>query len=105
MNDSIDMYIAKTQRQLAFLLIWALILLVGIVCAVLLAPKLSINSEITGLLIQVVTGVLGLAGVAIGYFFARHRPPTAADEGNPPTAVAGLPTDPLVQTKPPEKSK
>jgi flagellar basal body-associated protein FliL len=101
MNE-MDLFIAKTQRQLAFLLIWILVLLVLIVCVVLLIPTLHINSEITGLLIQVVTGVLALAGTAVGYFFARHRPPTAADGDNTPPNGAAGPSAPLVI---PEKPK
>lgn len=81
MND-FDLYIAKTQARLAFFLIIILVLLSFGVVSILLLPKVSINQEIVGLVVQVVTGVLGLAGSAVAYFFARHRPPTAGDEDN-----------------------
>jgi hypothetical protein len=81
MNE-FDLYIAKTQARLAFFLIIILVLLSFGVVSILLLPRTTINQEIIGLVVQVVTGVLGLAGSAVAYFFARHRPPTAGDEDN-----------------------
>lgn len=79
MND-MDMYIARTQARLAFFLVIILVILtVGVGGMLLLTAH--VNQEITGLVVQVVTGVLALCGTAIGYFFARHRPPTKGDEG------------------------
>jgi hypothetical protein len=113
-----DLYIAKTQARLAFFLIIILVLLSFGVVGILLLPKVNVNQEIIGLVVQVVTGVLGLAGSAVAYFFARHRPPTASDEDNssPKIVTATVENDsgskasvtsapaPLVPT-PPEKSK
>jgi hypothetical protein len=79
MND-MDMYIAKTQARLAFFLITILVVLTLGVGLVLLVAQ-HIDQTISGLITQVVTGVLALCGIAVGYFFARHRPPTKADEG------------------------
>lgn len=94
MND-FDLYIAKTQARLAFFLVIILVLLSFGVVGILLLPKITINQEIVGLVVQVVTGVLGLAGSAVAYFFARHRPPTAGDEdsGAPKTVTATVKND------------
>jgi zinc transporter ZupT len=79
MND-MDLFIARTQARLAFFLVIILVVLTVGVGGILLFA-VHINSEITGLVVQVVTGVLALCGTAIGYFFARHRPQTKGDEG------------------------
>lgn len=70
----LDMFLARTQRQLAFFLLIVLVLLVLAVLAVLLIPKIQVNQTATNLLVQVVTGVLALAGTACGFFYARMRP-------------------------------
>lgn len=78
MNE-LDLMIAKTQRQLAFYLVTILVLLVIGVGLMLFVPSFKPEQAILGLIIQAVTGVLGLAGSAIAFFFARHRPATRAD--------------------------
>ena len=78
-----DLYIAKTQARLAFFLIIILVLLSFGVVALMLWPNVHPQQEIVGLIVQVVTGVLALCGSAIAYFFARHRPATAADNERP----------------------
>lgn len=78
MND-LDLFMARTQARLAYILIAALMVLALVVIFTLIWPNVHVNSEIVSLLVQVVTGVLALAGTATAYFFARHRPPTTAD--------------------------
>ena len=78
MND-IDLFMAKTQARLAFFLIIILVVLALGVGAMLFLPNFKPEQAIVGLIIQVVTGVLALAGSAVAFFFARHRPPTASD--------------------------
>ena len=110
MND-LDMYIAKTQTRLAFFLIGTLVLLCFGVAAILLIPSIKPTAEISGLLVQVVTGVLGLAGSATAFFFARHRPPTAGDNDTPTVSATTSPdggsqvtvTPPLPQPTPEKK--
>lgn len=86
MND-FDMFIARTQARLAFFLITMLVLLSFGVVAIMIWPQIRPQQEIIGLIVQVVTGVLGLCGSAIAYFFARHRPPTAGDADDPTKIV------------------
>lgn len=83
-----DLYIAKTQARLAFFLIIILVLLSFGVVALMLWPNVHPQQEIVGLIVQVVTGVLALCGSAIAYFFARHRPATAADNEDPTKVVS-----------------
>lgn len=90
MND-LDMYIAKTQTRLAFFLIGTLVLLCFGVAAILLVPTIKPTAEISGLLVQVVTGVLGLAGSSVAFFFARHRPPSAGDNDSPTVSATTSP--------------
>ena len=109
MND-LDLFMARTQARLAFFLIIVLVALSLGVMSVLLLPNIHINPEISGLMVQVVTGVLALAGSAVAFFFARHRPPTASDGDNngvtsSTTTIAKTTTsipkiDPLVPTQP-----
>jgi hypothetical protein len=87
-NESFDMYIARTQARLAFFLIIILVLLSFGVVAILLFPALKPDPAISGLITQVVTGVLALCGSAMAYFFARHRPATAGDSEDPSKIVA-----------------
>lgn len=84
----IDMYMARTQARLAFFLIIILVLLSFGVVGILLIPSIHPNSEVSGLVVQVVTGVLSLSGSAVAYFFARHRPPTASDNENPTVSTS-----------------
>ena|SRR5450631_3346109 len=72
MSD-LDLFLARTQARLAFFLIVTLVILVFGVMAILLLP-LSVNPAVSNLLVQVVTGILALAGTACGFFFARTRP-------------------------------
>lgn len=85
MND-FDMYIARTQARLAFFLITILVLLTVLLMSIMVFPQMKPQSEIINLLVQVVTGVLALAGGACAYFFARHRPATKGDEDSPAPA-------------------
>lgn len=78
MND-LDMFMARTQARLAFFLVIILVILAVGVGVLLFAPTFKPEQAIIGLIIQVVTGVLALAGSAVAFFFARHRPPTAGD--------------------------
>jgi len=89
MNE-FDMYIAKTQKQLAFFIIIILVVLSLGVIVIMVFPGVKLPQEISGLIVQVVTGVLALAGTVVGYFFARHRPQTRGDEENlgPNTTVS-----------------
>jgi flagellar basal body-associated protein FliL len=102
MND-FDMYIAKTQRQLAFFIIIVLVVLSLGVAAFALFPNAKLPQEISGLIVQVVTGVLALSGTVIGYFFARHRPQTKGDEENiaPNTTVSKEIVSKTVSQSPP----
>ena len=93
MINDIDMFMAKTQARLAFFLIIILVLLSFGVVGMLILPQLKPNSEVTGLIVQVVTGVLGLTGSSISYFFARHRPPTAGDNDNPTVSTSTITPD------------
>lgn len=88
MNE-FDMYIARTQARLAYFLIIILVLLTVLLMSIMVFPSMKPQSEIINLLVQVVTGVLALAGGACAYFFARHRPPTKGDEDSPspPTII------------------
>jgi len=82
MNE-LDLFLARTQARLAFFLIIILVLLCAGVVAILVLPSVKPNQEIIGLIVQVVTGVLALAGTAVGFFFARHRPPSSLDADSP----------------------
>jgi hypothetical protein len=76
MNPDLDSLLGKTQRQLAFFLLIVLVILVFAVLAILLIPRqapVTPNAAIINLLVQVITGVLALCGVACGFFFARTR--------------------------------
>ncbi len=95
MSD-LDLYMAKTQARLAYFLITILVILCFGVVYILLAPNVRVNQEMEGLVVQVVTGVLALAGSAVAYFFARHRPQTATDDTN------GNAKSPLVPSAPQE---
>jgi peptidoglycan/LPS O-acetylase OafA/YrhL len=86
MTNDFDMYIARTQARLAFFLIIILVLLTLMLVSIMVFPQMKPQSEIINLLVQVVTGVLALAGGACAYFFARHRPPTKGDEDSPSPA-------------------
>jgi drug/metabolite transporter (DMT)-like permease len=89
----LDMFRAKTQAKLAYVLIGTLIVLVFGVMGLLLMPKVSINEAIINLMVQVITGVLALTGTAIGFFFAlRHTPPSdaAANDAAPPLSKTGV---------------
>jgi hypothetical protein len=72
--DELNAYLAHVQARLAFFLVIVLVLLVLAVVAILLLPHIVVNPAVTNLLVQVVTGVLALAGTACGFFFARMRP-------------------------------
>lgn len=72
MSD-LDLFLAKTQAKLAFFLIIILVILVFGVMAILLLP-VQVNQAVSNLLVQVVTGILALAGTACGFFYARMRP-------------------------------
>ena len=114
MND-FDMYIAKTQARLAFFLIIILVLLSFGLVGVIIFPQVKLDQSISGLITQVITGVLALCGSAIAYFFARHRPPTKGDEDDPnkntavitkqiqTTSTESSKSAPLVPTQPQEK--
>ena len=80
--SELDILLGKTQRQLAFFLLIVLVVLVGAVLAVLLIPHIVPNPAVTNLMVQVVTGVLALAGTACGFFFARTRPGGIPDTTN-----------------------
>jgi hypothetical protein len=69
----LDVFLAKTQARLVFFLVSVLVILVLAVVAILLLP-LQVNPTVSNLLVQVVTGVLALAGTGCGFFFARTRP-------------------------------
>jgi hypothetical protein len=71
MSD-LDMFLAKTQAKLAFFLVIILVLLCAGVIAILLTST-NVNQTVSNLLVQVVTGVLALAGTACGFFYARTR--------------------------------
>lgn len=82
MVNDFDMYIAKIQAKLAFYLVTILVLLTLMLLSIMVFPQIKPQSEIISLLVQVVTGVLALAGGACAYFFARHRPQTKGDDDN-----------------------
>ena len=71
MSD-LDYFLAKTQARLAFFLVIILVLLCGGVIAILIFA-VNVNQTVSNLLVQVVTGVLALAGTACGFFYARNR--------------------------------
>jgi hypothetical protein len=88
MPTDLDMFRAKTQAKLAYVLIATLIVLVFGVMGLLLMPKISINEAIINLMVQVITGVLALTGTAIGFFFAlRHTPPSDTATPDPSSVV------------------
>lgn len=70
--DDLNMFIARTQARMAFFLLVILVILVFAVLAVLLLP-LNLNGTVTNLLVQVITGVLSLCAMAVGFFYARMR--------------------------------
>jgi hypothetical protein len=78
-STELDGFIARVQAGLAFFLIIVLLLLVGAVVVIFLLPHVQVNQVISNLLVQVVTGVLALAGTAVGFFFARTRPGVTPD--------------------------
>ena len=78
--SELDMFLAKTQARLAFFLVIILVLLCAGVIAILLISA-NINQTVSNLLVQVITGVLALAGTACGFFYARTRPGGIPDAG------------------------
>ena len=98
MND-VDLLIARTQMRLAFLLSFALILLVFFALAILFMPGQP-NDKLLTLGVTLGTGLLGLAGQSVAFFFARHRPPTQADNDlDAPAPPDPLPRPPLEKAK------
>jgi len=79
--SDLDLFLAKTQARLAFFLIAILVVLCGGVIWILLKTT-NINQTVSNLLVQVITGVLGLSGVACGFFYARTRTGGIPDSTN-----------------------
>jgi hypothetical protein len=86
----LDVFLAKTQARLVFFLVSVLVILVLAVVAILLLP-LQVNPTVSNLLVQVVTGVLALAGTGCGFFFARTRPGGIPDATQVVTQTHTLP--------------
>jgi hypothetical protein len=86
----LDSFLAKTQARLVFFLVAVLVILVLAVVAILLLP-LQVNPTVSNLLVQVVTGVLALAGTGCGFFFARTRPGGIPDQSQVVTQTHTLP--------------
>ena len=90
-QSDLDYLVARTQRQLAFVLVTGLLLIILVVLTLMVLP-VTVNDKFVTLGVTVATGLLGLAGSVVAYFFARHRPPTAADDDDTPDSTVSPPT-------------
>ena len=72
MSD-LDMFLAKTQARLAFFFGDHLSPALRPRVIAILLLSTNVNQTVSNLLVQVVTGVLALAGTACGFFYARTR--------------------------------
>jgi hypothetical protein len=96
----LDSFLAKTQARLVFFLVAVLVILVLAVVAILLLP-LQVNPTVSNLLVQVVTGVLALAGTGCGFFFARTRPGGIPDQSQMITQTHTAPDGTKITTTSP----
>lgn len=88
----LDIFIAKTQRSVAFLLIIGLIAMVFGIGFLLVAPW-PVNDKLITLGVTLATGLLTLSGQPVAYLFMRHRPPSLSD-GNGDTPAPLVPQPP-----------
>ena len=103
MSKDVDVMLARAQIKLGMVLVCGLIVLVFGVIAALFFPG-NVNDKLVTLAVTLGTGLLGLAGQPIAYFFARHRPQNGAD----PDGADATPTSPALpanQTNPTEIQK
>lgn len=95
MNQN-DLFAAQTQARITYSLLGGFL---GLMFALLVVACLpfSINDKLLAVLDRIVTAMLPIVGGAVGFWTARHRPPSIDDPvvtvtASPP--VVAVPLDP-----------
>jgi hypothetical protein len=103
MNDK-EVFAAQTQRHLTYLLVYALIVLIGALIIGAFLP-FQVNDKILALANPLITGIYGLASGATGFWIAKQRYQTNDPDTTTTTTISNSSTAsaaPLV--KPPENT-
>lgn len=98
MND-LDLYLARAQVRFGFCVLALVFLtLIAVLACAILGKEL--NQQLATLIVQIVTGILSIAGSVGAFLYARHRPQTSADNDPPDAPAAPAPTPVPLSTTP-----
>jgi len=98
MNDK-EQFAAQTQRHITYLLLYALLGLIGALIIGSFLPY-KVNQEILSLANPLITGIYGLTSGAVGFWVAKQRYQTNDPDTTTTTTTSNVTTSPSEPTPP-----
>jgi len=82
--NSKEVFAARTQRHITYLLVYALLFLIFALMVGAFLP-FQVNDKILSLANPLITGIYGLASGAVGFWIAKQRYQTGDADNAPPS--------------------